>query len=42
MLTYKFHPGTDEKNHPIAEKNVCIQYRMIINDLSLSIEKAIQ
>ena len=47
---YKFHPGTDDKKHPIMERNCDIQYWMIkiihywmiTDDISLSTEKAVQ
>ena len=43
-----FHPENDDKKHPIMEEkghiqywmNKIIQYWMIIDDISLSIEKA--
>ena len=50
LAAYKFHPENDDKKHPMMEK-ICyiqywmtksIQYWMIIDDISHSIEKAIQ
>ena len=50
MIVYKFNPETDDKKHPIMDKNCYIQYWMIktihywmiIDDISHSIEKVIQ
>ena len=50
MDDYKFHPESDDKKHPITEEkghvqywmNGIIQYWMIIDDISLSIERVIQ
>ena len=50
IVSYKFHPETDDIKHPIMDEtghiqywmNRIIQYWMIIGDISLSIERAIQ
>ena len=48
IVSYKFHPESDDIKYPIMEekghiqywKNRIIQYWMIIDDISLSIERA--